>query len=103
LKDLQESEIRTLTKELRKSGILTNTSLARWAQVGEGYHSGSSFSYGVGTNDYAIPNSTKGLVHILDASILPSIPSGPLTLNVMAIARKVLKKIVNDLIKVDVK
>jgi NAD-dependent dihydropyrimidine dehydrogenase PreA subunit len=103
LKDLQESEIRTLTKELRKSGILTNTSLARWAQVGEGYHSGSSFSYGVGTNDYAIPNSTKGLVHILDASILPSIPSGPLTLNVMAIVRKVLKKIVNDLIKVDVK
>jgi hypothetical protein len=97
VEERQRKEIKALTQKLRRSGILTSMFFARWAGIGEGYHSGSSFPYLVETDQYARPTGTNGRIHLLDSSILPSIPSGPLTLSVMAVVRKVAKQIVADL------
>lgn len=97
IEERQRKEIKALTRKLRRSGILTSMFFARWAGIGEGYHSGSSFPYLLETDQYARPSGTNGRIHLLDSSILPSIPSGPLTLSVMAVVRKVVKQIVADL------
>jgi hypothetical protein len=95
---LQRLEISALCKKMRHARLITGLPLSRWAGVGEGYHSGASIPYLIETDEYARPKGTSGMIHVLDSSILPNIPSGPITLNVMALTRRIARRVINEVL-----
>jgi len=69
-------------------GIYGLPLLGRISDVGQGYHSGGTMSMskdpiGAQSDIFGRPFSLNR-VHVVDSSILPTIPSGTITLTVMA-------------------
>ena len=77
----------------RLAGLRPLTFLARQAEIGRGYHSGGTLPMS------RQPSRTQtdllgrvpgaGRVHVVDASVWPDIPSGPVTLTAMANAHRI--------------
>jgi choline dehydrogenase-like flavoprotein len=77
----------------RLVGILALSPLAESADVGRGYHSGASIPMsrspmGWQSDTLGRPRGLKR-IHVADASVLPEIPSGPVTLTIMANAHRI--------------
>ena len=77
----------------RLVGILALSPLAESADVGGGYHSGASIPMsrspmGWQSDTLGRPRGLKR-IHVADASVLPEIPSGPVTLTIMANAHRI--------------
>lgn len=74
-------------------GIKAFPSLGRIADVGQGYHSGGTFPMSNQPKDFSSDIYGRPLmqkrVHLIDSSVLPSIPSGTITLTVMANAYRI--------------
>ena len=73
--------------------MLAVSPLARITDIGRGYHSGAGFpmtQYPRGWQSDALgrPRGLKRF-HVVDASVLPEIPSGPITLTIMANAYRI--------------
>jgi hypothetical protein len=95
--DLMKLVIKKVWDHLRivgaYGGIYAIPFLGKIAKIGEGYHSGGTFPMslepkGFESDIFGRPLSLKR-VHIVDSSVLPSIPSGTITLTVMANAYRI--------------
>ena len=62
--------------------------------AGSGVHTGSSFAIGRQTNSLGQLNQEVN-VHIIDASVLPDIPAGPITYSVMANAARIVREVLS--------
>jgi hypothetical protein len=60
--------------------------------AGSGVHTGSSFAIGLQTNSLGQFDQNV-CVHIVDASVLPDIPAGPITYSVMANAARIIREV----------
>lgn len=90
------SNLVKLSKELRKVGLFIPIMLMKVTPAGSGFHIGSSMPHGDSTDSSGrVPD--WGNIHIVDASVLPTIEVGSITPTTMAnavrITREVLKKI----------
>jgi len=74
-----------------KVGLSPFVSLVRYANPGEGSHFGGWLPMGTLSDNLGRPNGSKN-VHIVDASILPSIPPGPITFTLMANSRRIVEE-----------
>ena len=66
-------------------------SMSEVSQVGEGYHSGASLPMNggvLGTDEFGRPHGLAS-VTVVDSSVLPRIPPGPITYTVMANAYRI--------------
>ena len=61
---------------------------------GSGVHTGSSFAIGRNTNSLGQVNQEVN-IHIVDASVLPDIPAGPITYSVMANAARIVREVLS--------
>jgi choline dehydrogenase-like flavoprotein len=77
----------------RLAGMLPLTPVAEMAEVGAGYHSGAVFPMARaprGWQSDALGRLRElARVHLVDASVLPEIPGGPVTLSIMANAHRI--------------
>ena len=77
----------------RLAGLLPLTFLARQAEIGRGYHSGGTLPMSLAPSRMQtdllgrVPGASR--VHVVDASVWPDIPSGPVTLTAMANAHRI--------------
>jgi hypothetical protein len=62
--------------------------------AGSGVHTGSSFAIGRQTNSLGQLNQEVN-VHIIDASVLPDIPAGPITYSVMANSARIVREVLS--------
>lgn len=85
--------VKFLSRQLRKVGVLTSRHFIKFSGFGTGAHSGAWLRMGHESNLYGEPNGSRG-VHVLDASILPSIPAGALTFTVMANAMRIVDEVI---------
>lgn len=75
------------------TGLLPLLPLLKPGEPGRGFHSGGSFPMGTGSG--ATTTDPEGRpegferVHVVDSTVFPSIPSGPITLTAMANARRI--------------
>lgn len=82
-----------LARRLRRAGLFAVSFLGRMEPPGASFHTGCTFPMAVSPG----PGETDGLgrlagtqrIHIVDASILPEIPSTTITLSVMANAHRI--------------
>lgn len=82
-----------LSRTMRKAGLHALGFAARLDAPGASFHSGGTFAMSATPSDlqtdvYGRLHGTKG-VHIIDASVLPSIPATTITLSVMANAHRI--------------
>jgi hypothetical protein len=59
--------------------------------AGSGVHTGASYAIGRETNSLGQLNQDVN-IHIIDASVLPDIPAGPITYSVMANAARIVRE-----------
>jgi choline dehydrogenase-like flavoprotein len=85
--------LRVLKSMGRKTGVFPVTPRLDRCRPGRGYHSGGTFPMCAvprfGESDlWGRPHGFKN-VHLVDASVFPTIPAGPITVNVMANASRI--------------
>lgn len=84
---------RRLLPTMARVGLVSLPRLAVAAKVGEGFHFGASLPMGLdsapGTSDLLGRPSGCKRVHVVDSSVLSSVPGGPITLTVMANAHRI--------------
>ena len=73
------------------AGLTPIIALIRFANPGEGSHFGGWLPMGSLSDDLGRPNGSKN-IHIVDASILPTIPPGPITFTLMANSRRIVEE-----------
>lgn len=76
-----------------KHGLIPLPFLVQIALPGEGVHFGSWLPMAVGSDLLGRPNGSRN-VHVVDASVLPSIAPGPITYTVMANAMRIAEEAV---------
>jgi hypothetical protein len=72
-------------------GLKPIFSLIRLANPGEGSHFGGWLPMGTLSDNLGRPHRSKN-IHIVDASILPTIPPGPITFTLMANSRRIVEE-----------
>jgi choline dehydrogenase-like flavoprotein len=75
-------------KDLRRLGLWALSPLIQYSKPGGGAHSGGWLPMGKGSDLLGRPKGMKN-VHVIDSSILPSIPAGAITFTVMANAVRI--------------
>lgn len=84
---------RRLAKIGRLAGLRSVPFLAQQAEIGRGYHSGATLPMSQAPSrlqsDALGRAGAADRVHVVDASVWPSIPSGPVTLTAMANAHRI--------------
>ena len=92
----QKTQMKRISRVLRKNGIFLFRSVAQFATVGEGYHLG----HGVGRKQVEsfsfaeLEGKMVGCsrIYVVDSLTLPILPSGPMTFTMMANAYRLTKK-----------
>ena len=79
-----------LTKKLSKIRILPINFLSKIASPGEGFHYGAWLPIGEKSDLLGRPNDCIN-IHVVDSSVLPSIPPGPITYTLMANAVRIVE------------
>ena len=79
-----------LTKKFREIGMLPITFLNKKAFPGEGVHYGAWLPMGKKSDLLGRPNKCIN-IHVVDSSILPNIPPGPVTYTLMANAIRIVE------------
>jgi hypothetical protein len=77
-----------LSERLRRAGVVFSQHAMKFSKFGAGAHAGSWLPMGLGSNNLGEPFDSKG-IHVLDSSVLPSIPAGAMTFTVMANAMRI--------------
>jgi ferredoxin len=75
-------------KTFRKLHMIPLSFLRRFALPGEGVHTGGWLPMGRGSDGLGVPTKSKK-IHVIDSSILPTIPAGAITFTVMANAVRI--------------
>ena len=88
--DLIKKSNLELTKKFRKIGMLPIRFLNKKASPGEGVHYGAWLQMGKKSDLLGRPNECTN-IHVVDSSILPSIPPGPITYTLMANAIRIVE------------
>jgi choline dehydrogenase-like flavoprotein len=85
--------LRKLTGQAAKLGALAISPLSEIAEVGRGFRTGGTFPMArrptIGQTDLLGRPSGMDRIHVIDASVFPTIPATPITLSVMANAYRI--------------
>ena len=87
-----KEELSQLSKLFLKSGYLMHRFMFQFKAPGGGYHHGSSFPQGSLSDHVGRPKFFRS-VHIVDSSVLPSLPLGSITPTVMANAVRIARTV----------
>jgi hypothetical protein len=90
-----KSELSQLSKLFFRSGYLMHRFMFQFKGLGGGYHHGSSFPQGSQCDRVGRPEFFKN-VHIVDSSVLPSLPLGSITPTVMANAVRIVRLVLSE-------
>jgi hypothetical protein len=82
--------LKSKRREFRKLGIFPIRPLIKFALPGEGVHNGAWLPMGSSTDLLGRPAGSKR-IHVVDSSIIPSVPAGAITFTVMANAARIAK------------
>ncbi len=80
--------LKSTQKDLKRLGLWALKPLIQYSKPGGGAHSGGWLPMGKGSDLLGRPQGMKN-VHVIDSSILPSIPAGAITFTVMANAVRI--------------
>jgi ferredoxin len=83
--------VKQLALEFKELGIYPIKFLTQSAEPGEGVHSGAWLPMGIKSNELGSPSGFDD-IHIIDSSVLPHIPAGPITFTVMANSARIAKE-----------
>ena len=86
--------IKIFRKKARKLGIRPLFLFAKFSRPGEGVHFGSWLPMGSDADLMGRPAGHR-LIHVVDSSVLPSIPAGAMTFTVMANSSRIVDQIIN--------
>jgi hypothetical protein len=84
--------VRAFRRKLSPFGLFPLYSLTKVALPGQGVHYGGWLPMGGGSDSLGQPSGFTG-IHVIDSSILPSIPAGPITFTIMANAVRIVEEI----------
>jgi choline dehydrogenase-like flavoprotein len=84
--------IRSLSYRFFKVGILMFPRGYIDAGAGGGVHHGGWLGMGVNSDRFGQPQGVKN-IHLVDSSIFPSVPAGPITFSIMANAARIVDEI----------
>jgi len=90
-----KKKLSQLAKIFFRSGYLMHHSMFQFKAPGGGYHHGSSFPQG-SLSDYVGRPKFFRNVHIVDSSVLPSLPLGSITPTVMANAVRIVRTVMSE-------
>ena len=90
-----KEELSQLSKLFLKSGYLMHRFMFQFKAPGGGYHHGSSFPQGSLSDHVGRPKFFRS-VHIVDSSVLPSLPLGSITPTVMANAVRIARTVLSE-------
>ena len=90
-----KEELSQLSKLFLKSGYLMHRFMYQFKAPGGGYHHGSSFPQGSLSDHVGRPKFFRS-VHIVDSSVLPSLPLGSITPTVMANAVRIVRRVLSE-------
>jgi hypothetical protein len=90
-KNLRRKVLRS-NKAFRKLGLITFSRFLVLGLPGDGVHAGGWLVSGDKCDDMGSPVAQKG-VHVIDSSVLPSIPDGPITFTIMANAVRIVSEV----------
>ena len=76
----------------RKLGLITFSRFLVLGLPGDGVHTGGWLVSSEKCDDLGSPIAQKG-VHVIDSSVLPSIPDGPITFTIMANAVRIVSEV----------
>ena len=85
--------VKTFRKKTRKIGIHPISLLTKFSSPGEGVHFGSWLPMGNDADLLGRPEGHKS-IHVIDSSVLPSIPAGAMTFTVMANSSRIVDEII---------
>jgi len=91
-KMIVKSMVRLYRRKFYRLGLWPLTFLTQIALPGQGVHCGGWLPMGFKSDRLGQPNASQG-IHVLDSSILPSIPAGPITFTVMANAVRIIEEL----------
>lgn len=83
---------RTYRNKLSRFGLIPLTFLTQVASTGQGVHYGGWLPMGSGADRLGQPGNYLG-IHVVDSSVFPSIPAGPITFTIMANAVRIVEEI----------
>jgi choline dehydrogenase-like flavoprotein len=86
--------IKIFNKKSRKLGIRPLFLFAKFSRPGEGVHFGSWLPMGSEADLLGRPRGHK-LIHVIDSSVLPTIPAGAMTFTVMANSSRIVDQLIN--------
>jgi hypothetical protein len=84
--------VREFQRYFQPLGVFASNTLTRMASAGEGVHFGGWMPMGTKCDELGQPINNQG-IHVVDSSVLPTIPPGPITFTVMANAARIVKRI----------
>ena len=84
--------INSTRRDLRRLGLRALKPLIQYSAPGAGAHSGGWLPMGKSSDLLGRPNGMKN-VHVIDSSVLPSIPAGAITFTVMANAVRITSEV----------
>jgi ferredoxin len=87
-KRIIKNAIRLLSKFTRPAGLFPLSFLSKLTSPGEGVHFGSWLPIGQASDSLGRPQGVSN-IHVVDSSVLPSIPAGPITFTIMANAMRI--------------
>lgn len=90
-----KGELSQLSKLFFRSGYLMHHFMFQFKAPGGGYHHGSSFPQGSLSDHVGRPKFFRS-VHIVDSSVLPSLPLGSITPTVMANAVRIARTVLSE-------
>lgn len=91
-KNSVKSVVLAFRRKLSPFGLFPLYSLTKLALPGQGVHYGGWLPMGSGADSLGQPSGFTG-IHVIDSSIFPSIPAGPITFTIMANAARIVEEI----------
>jgi hypothetical protein len=85
--------IQSFSRHSKLFGIRPLFLLTKFSRPGEGVHYGSWLPMGIGADLLGRPTGVKR-IHVIDSSVLPSIPAGAITFTIMANAVRIIDELV---------